>query len=341
MTTVLPSSAWSDADSESPLIYDEKLDKEAAIFSPALTHDTTSNFVRLLYILCNVVSAVLIIFVNKHAMSSTTLSKLPISIVAFHSSCTSALLYVISRPGIRYFKPKWVSLRLIMPLAAAFGLYVALGLQSISYNPVAIYQLGKILNGPVVAGLNYVLYQERLSLATILSVGAICSGVGLTVKGGWAATNSYGLALVIASTLAAGIYQIWVGRKHKELGLNSSQLLLNQAPVSAILLLPVIIFFDDISAFGQLDKHACFTIALTGVLAALVNLSQFLVIQTTSALTFNVVSQLKTCLVLVLAYISDGRQPSMFDYAGLVITTLGTCWYSALSMRQAARAKSL
>lgn len=330
-------SDYSDTTSEDGLMqhYNEK----AASIEP--THLPISpvpyqsrTILNVVYIMINVFAAVAIVFANKSIMSHEQLSGMPITIVVFHSICTTLLLHILSRPQIAFFEAKTLPVRSILPLAAGFGLYVILGLCSIAYNPVPIYQLGKILNGPVVALLNMIFFRDSIELTKTLSIGTICSGVGLTIKGDWESVTALGLIIVILSTIAAAMYQIWIGQMHKRLDLSSSQLLYNQAPISVMLLLPAIPLLDNFTAPWNMPREAVLGVLLTGVLASIVNLSQFLVIQNTSALTFNVVSNLKTCCILVTAWIMQGKNPALIDCAGVGLTMLGTVWYSSISLMQ-------
>ena len=56
-----------------------------------------------------------------------------------------------------------------------------------------------------------------------------------------------GTVYAIAAIVVTSHYQIWVGTEQKTLECNSQQLLLYQAPVSAMMLLFTIPVFDDVS----------------------------------------------------------------------------------------------
>jgi solute carrier family 35, member E3 len=130
-------------------------------------------------------------------------------------------------------------------------------------------------------------------------------------------------------------YQIYVGTKQKELGVNSTQLLTNMVPVSAVITLFLTPFLDRTGIFFE-EEHSLvnyeFTmvrchpsgwfsclkvfsilIVLIGglclqpavaavigsaVLAVFVNMSIFLLISATSPVTYNVVGHFKTVLIL-------------------------------------------
>jgi solute carrier family 35, member E3 len=124
-------------------------------------------------------------------------------------------------------------------------------------------------------------------------------------------------------------YQIYVGTKQKELGVNSTQLLTNMVPVSAVITLFLTPFLDRTGIFFE-EEHSLVNYEFTmvrevlvwmdcgrevsgglsclqpavgavigsAVLAVFVNMSIFLLISATSPVTYNVVGHFKTVLIL-------------------------------------------
>jgi solute carrier family 35 protein E3 len=68
-------------------------------------------------------------------------------------------------------------------------------------------------------------------------------------------------------------------------------LLLNQAPISVLLLAVLAPWFDTLPNWGEVPRETWWTLGASGVAASLLNLSQFLIIGRMSALTFNVASK--------------------------------------------------
>lgn len=79
--------------------------------------------------------------------------------------------------------------------------------------------------------------------------------------------------------------QIRIGKKITDLKVDAPQLLLNQAPVSAGLLVSMP-FIDTIPDFTLIAPRVLYTLLGPGILANLLNLAQFLIIGRTSTLTF-------------------------------------------------------
>ena len=86
------------------------------------------------------------------------------------------------------------------------------------------------------------------------------------------------------------------------------QLLLYQAPLSAIILALIIPFFEPLfDNKGLFDFDRSLTewifILVSGLMAFLVNVSIYWIIGTTSALTYNMVGNVKLSLIIAVGYI--------------------------------------
>ena len=75
---------------------------------------------------------------------------------------------------------------------------------------------------------------------------------------------------------------------------------------------------------------AATTWLLSGFVAALINLSQFLIIGSTSVLTFNIIGIVKTCLVLVLGWWAEGKVIGLADIAGVLLAIAGSFAYAQI-----------
>ena len=84
--------------------------------------------------------------------------------------------------------------------------------------------------------------------------------------------------------------QVWVGTVQRALEINTLQLMLKQMPLSAALLLPVIVLTEDVTSGSQPLVSVVFTpqllgmIVLTAVMAFFVNVSTFYIIAELSAI---------------------------------------------------------
>lgn len=118
-----------------------------------------------------------------------------------------------------------------------------------------------------------------------------------------------GLTVMIAigSVLISGIYTVWVGTYQRKYEANGFQLLFNQAPLGGVILLYVVPWTDKFPALDQAPMNKWMMILLSGVLAALINLSQFFIIGGAGAVESTVVGHLKTCIIVVIGAFTGGR----------------------------------
>lgn len=64
-----------------------------------------------------------------------------------------------------------------------------------------------------------------------MAVFLVCIGIaGATITDNVVIHHHFGLFIGLAATLVSALYQIWAGSKQKELGANSSQLLMAYTP---------------------------------------------------------------------------------------------------------------
>lgn len=197
----------------------------------------------------------------------------------------------------------------ILPLCVLFAGFLLLGNWSLQLNNIEFYSLAKMMTCPTIVLLNFVLFRKTVSRMVFLSIGLLTGGVMLANhKFGVAHPFGAGVAVMAFSVTAA--YQIWIQKKIGDLHVSPSQLLLNQAPVAVLLLLFVAPFTDRVPdictvssvALGKPARcqigqdanliHAAhvkpetwFALLASGVVASLINVSQFLIIGATSALT--------------------------------------------------------
>ena len=159
---------------------------------------------------------------------------------------------------------------------------------------------------PCVALLQYLFLGKSISGLTMAALASVCVGVGLTNTGA-AGTTTLGASIAVAAFTVTAFYQVWIGKKIKEFNVSSPQLLLNQAPIAALLLAFLAPFFDTIPDVKTIPGDTLIALFLSGIAAALLvtrlllnqnfhtdlyqNLSQFLIIGRMSALTFNVASK--------------------------------------------------
>ena len=251
----------------------------------------------------------------------------------WHFLCTFLVLYIATLRPFSLFPAVRLPILQMLPISAFFAGFLLLGNLSLAFNTVGFYQLAKVMTTPTVVLLNFILFGTKVSKETLFAIAAVCVGVTL-VNAKLALSNMLGTTIASAAFTVTALYQIWIGKKITDLNITAPQLLLNQAPVSVLLLACVAPFVDTAPNFALIPKNVLWTLFGSGILASLLNLSQFLIIGRTSALTFNIVSNLKTIMIVSLSWWMEGRVPGPRDLVGVSLALGGAYAYSQVSAKR-------
>lgn len=157
------------------------------------------------------------------------------------------------------FVPRRAAIKDILPLSVAMCMNVVLPNLSLAFSSVTFYQVARILLTPTVALMNFILYKATLPFNAILTLIPACLGVGMvsyydsqpTADDKVKTTSGLGIIFAFTGIFASSLYTVWIASYHKKLQMNSMQLLFNQAPVSAFLLLYVIPFVDTFPVWSE------------------------------------------------------------------------------------------
>ncbi|KAL2136641.1 hypothetical protein VTI74DRAFT_2373 [Chaetomium olivicolor] len=268
----------------------------------------------------NTLATIGIVFINKALFSDPSLKLAQLTFATFHFLLTYLTLFLLSHPPFTFFTPRRLPLLDILPLSLAMSLNVILPNLSLAFSTVTFYQIARILLTPTVALLNFLLYRATLPPLAILALIPACVGVGTVsyydslpsatarqqhVK----TTTALGVAFALAGTAASSLYTVIVAAWHRRWnGVSSMQLLLNQAPVSAFLLLYAIPFVDAFpSSWRAVPAGRWGMVLLSGAFAAVINISQFFIVAKTGAVSSTVVGHVKTVLIVALGWVTSGR----------------------------------
>ncbi|KAK3706317.1 hypothetical protein LTR37_012832 [Vermiconidia calcicola] len=272
-----------------------------------------------------------IVFVNKRIFETESLRHAQVAFAAFHFAVTSALLYVISRPQIKMFEAKKVDIVRILPLAMGMIFNVVLPNASLAYSSIQFYQIMRVLVTPCVALLNFVLLRQTISSSAASTLIPVCVGAGVisyfdTVPAGDTqarGTTPFGVFFAFAGVFATSIYTVWIKKYHAVLDCTSMQLLFTQAPVSVLLMAYIIPFSDDITAWREVTWSTLVLILLSGGLACLITVSQFIIIHEAGPVSSTVVGHFKTCFIILLSWVFGGRTFSNGSLAGIALALGG------------------
>lgn len=191
-------------------------------------------------------------FTNKAIFSDPSLKLCQLTFASFHFLVTYLTLYILSRERFGYFVPRRAAIKTMLPLSIAMCLNVILPNLSLAFSSVTFYQIARILLTPTVALMNFVLYKATLPRAAILTLIPACAGVGMVsyydslpaANAAVKTTSPLGVIFAFTGIFASSLYTIWIASYHRKLEMSSMQLLHNQAPIAAFLLLYVIPFVD-------------------------------------------------------------------------------------------------
>jgi solute carrier family 35 protein E3 len=176
------------------------------------------------------------------------------------------------------FVPRRATVKEIIPLSIAMALNVILPNLSLAFSTVTFYQVARILLTPTVAAMNYVLYKSTLPRNAIYALIPACLGVGMvsyydslpSEDANIKTTSSLGVIFAFSGIFASSLYTVWISSYHKKLQMNSMQLLFNQAPLAAFMLLYVIPFVDTFPVWTEVPLNrwmmimvVCYTLIRT------------------------------------------------------------------------------
>ncbi|ERS98047.1 solute carrier family 35, member E3 [Sporothrix schenckii 1099-18] len=297
----------------------------------------------------NTLATIGIVFTNKAIFSDPSLKLAQLTFAAFHFTITWFTLYVLSRPRFAFFQPRRVTITEIMPLSVAMALNVILPNLSLAFSSVTFYQVARILLTPTVAAMNFVLYQQKLPRLALAALVPACLGVGIVsyydslpaADANVKTTSSLGIIFAFSGIFASSLYTVWISSFHRKLQMSSMQLLFNQAPVSAFLLLYVIPFIDTFPTWSTVPVSRWVMILMSGAFASLINISQFFIIAQTGPVSSTVVGHLKTCTIIALGWATSGRSVGDKSVLGVFIAVGGIIAYSYVMIKEKQKAAAL
>jgi len=252
--------------------------------------------------LLNFCSSTGIVVTNKLAMDRYGF-RFATTLTFFHFVATYVLLLVAAAVGV--FEKKALPLKETAKLAAGSMGFVVLTNLSLQYNSVGFYQVMKVMTTPTVVVIEALAFAKVLEVPLRLALVPVCLGVIFTAATDFR-LNAVGTAFAVAGVLVTSFYQIGAGTLQRSLDCSALQLQLYTAPMSALFIMPFVPLFDNWSPSSptsiwqyEFDQTNMLVIGLTGVLAFLVNVSIFLVIGRSSAVSYNTLGHFKTCFILV------------------------------------------
>ena len=258
----------------------------------------------------------------------------------FHFATTlTALHFLLTYAGLevaaclRFFDRKRVPLLGVLPLSVAFCGFIVFNNLSLQHNTIGIYQVTKVLTTPVIVIINMAFYAKWLSVSETVALVFVCVGVVVATQTNLD-LNAAGLVTGLLGVGSSSVYQIWVETKQHDFKCSPAQLLYYQAPISFLLLLPVILLTEPIGEILTFRFTFTSGAAILGsaLLAFLVNLSTYAVIGATSPLTYNMIGHSKLVVIILSSYLFFGEKQSFMGVLGVASAVAGIVAYAHIRM---------
>jgi solute carrier family 35 protein E3 len=183
---------------------------------------------------------------------------------------------------LKLFTLKSISLYHMLPMAIVFCAFIVFSNLSLEYNTVGTYQLFKGLTTPALVLISWQWYKATYSKIVIASILPVLLGV-YTHSVNDIKLTLLGTTVATVGVLSAALYQLWIAVKLKEFDMNPQQLLFYQAPLSATLLIPFILFYEKIPYYesSQEQQKVILTVIASAIIGFVLNLSTYWVIKNT------------------------------------------------------------
>ncbi|XP_009374373.2 UDP-xylose transporter 3 [Pyrus x bretschneideri] len=277
----------------------------------------------------SVVSSVSIVICNK-ALISTLGFTFATTLTSWHLLVTFCSLHVAL--WMKFFEHKPFDASSVMGFGILNGISIGLLNLSLGFNSVGFYQMTKLAIIPCTVLLETLFFKKKFSRSVQFSLSILLLGVGVATVTDLQ-LNALGSFLSLLAVLTTCVAQIMTNTIQKKFKVSSTQLLYQSCPYQAITLFVIGPFLDGLLTNQNVFSFAytpqvLFFIVLSCLISVSVNFSTFLVIGKTSAVTYQVLGHLKTCLVLAFGYILLHDPFSGRNILGILIAIVGMVLYS-------------
>mmetsp|Transcript_8431 Transcript_8431/g.24711 ORF Transcript_8431/g.24711 Transcript_8431/m.24711 type:complete len:233 (-) Transcript_8431:62-760(-) len=222
----------------------------------------------------------------------------------------------------------------VRKLSVAFCFSVFCGNMALQFVFVSFAQMVGAASPLVTLVLSKVISTKEYSALAYFSMLPMCGGVMLCVKGELN-YSSVGLALLISSSVLRGVKSIMQGAlltsSDPAEKLDALSLLKHMSKYSIGILAAYAIVNGEIRQFLANEEvqqpHVLLMVLLSGVIAFALNLCNFLVTKYTSAVTLQVLGNIKVVLSIALSLVVFGNPLSTMSIMGCCLTLTGVALY--------------
>ena len=213
---------------------------------------------------------------------------------------------------------------------------------SLMLNTIGFYQVCKLAQIPTMCVLEATFLGKRFSRKVVQAIIIVLLGVGVATVSD-VEMNFEGTLAAIVGVVATSAQQILVGHMQKKHQITSNFLLAKTSPYMAASMLLFGPFMDKfvtdtwVTDF-EWNVPSLVCLGVSCFFAVLVNISQYLCIGRFSAVSFQVIGHVKTCLVFFFGWVLFAAPVTERNIMGCSLAVLGMIYYSHANNKQQAAA---
>ena len=295
----------------------------------------------------NIFTSVAIVMVNKQLMNGSGYGfSFATTLCGLHFLCTSSIgLFTSSNKGGSDVNASGEKMRVPPNDIAMFVVVAAtsiIGLNmSLMLNTIGFYQVCKLAQIPTMCVLEGTLMGKRFSRRVIQAIVIVLMGVGIATVSD-VEMNFQGTVAAVVGVVATSGQQILVAHLQKKHSVTSNFLLAKTSPYMAASMLLFGPAMDELVTGKWVFDYEWSSLSLTFLavscfFAVLVNVSSFLCIGRFSAVSFQVIGHVKTCLVFFFGWVIFAAPITARNVMGCSLAVVGMIYYSHAKTAEAAR----
>ena len=263
----------------------------------------------------------------------------PVTLTMFHMAFCSALAFVLVRvlkvvKGVNMSRDVYI--QKIVPIGFLFAIVLWMGNSAYVYLSVAFIQMVKALMPAVVYLVGIAFRVEQFKTKTMANMLTIAGGVAIA-SFGEINFNGFGFSLLMASLVSEAIrvVSIQLLLTSADIKLNSVTTLYYVSPVCFAFLTVPFVFLELPRLLSAEDINVNPAVLLSNAtLAFALNISIYLLIGKTSALTMNVAGVIKDWILIFISSMLFDAPISAVQLLGYFLAFLAVCHYNYAKIKE-------
>lgn len=282
-----------------------------------------------------------LLMTNKYLMSTGFKDKrLPLSLTALHMLVSSITTNAMVTAGLvpRRQIANRKQFMNIFWLAAVSGLSIVMGIGCLRYIALSLEQAVGATTPAFTAVLAYLMIAKTETVQVYSALGMVVLGIVIS-SGGDPVFNMFGFLLAVGSTVLRGAKSVFqeIIMSHDPNKLDAMNLLRFSSTMLFFTMTPIAMIVEGagmvniISSAMAAGDTFFLTMLLTNcLLAATTNFTQFLMTKMTSAVTSQVVGNVKSACVALISILVFKNPVTSTVFMGYTVTFCAAAWYTQL-----------